>query len=229
MSDAKKPGELAERAERAERMERAAMEVLQRMQGHSATQEELPPMPRKPTLIDFFRHRFGLVRSHCLQSASRALKNNAPEEAVFACLVHDTGMVLNRPDHGFWSEALYRPYVSDKVAFALRYHQSLRFFPAPDYGYEYPAIYDELFGPGYVPDDYIQADYEHARNHRWYEFVMQIVANDDYSFDPDADFSIEPFLDIVGRQFRQPREGLGYDDSSSAFMWRTILDPDRPL
>ena len=39
----------------------------------------------------------------------------------------------------------------------------------------------------------------------------------------------EPFIDIVGRHFKQPKEGLGYDNSSSAHMWRTLAFPDRSL
>ena len=213
----------------AERIEHEALRKLAEIGGHGAIQDQLAAMPDRPTLVDFFELRFGQVRSHCLQSAARALRNGVAEEAVFACLIHDTGMVLNRPDHGFWSEALYRPYVADKVAFALRYHQSLRFFPAPDYGYEYPEIYNRLFGENYEPDDYIQADYEYVRNHRWYDDVMQIVQNDDYSFDPDANLTIEPFIDIIGRHFLQPAEGLGHDNSATAFMWRTIANPHRPL
>lgn len=213
----------------AERQEEEALRNLAQIGGRGAVQDDLAPMPAKPTLVDFFNLRFGAVRSHCLQSGTRAIRNGASEDAVFACLIHDTGMVLNRPDHGFWAEALYRPYVSDKVAFALRYHQSLRFFPAPEYGYEYPKLYEALFGKDYVPDPYILADYEYVRNHRWYDDVMQIVQNDDYSFDPEADLSIEPFVDIIGRHFRQSREGLGQDGSPNAFMWRTIIDPNRPL
>ena len=58
---------------------------------------------------------------------------------------------------------------------------------------------------------------------------MQIVVNDDYSFDPDAAPTIEPFLDIIGRHFKHPNEGLGWDNSPSSFMWRTIINPNRPL
>jgi hypothetical protein len=193
------------------------------------TGKPVTAMPEKPTLADFFLRRFGAVSNHCLQSAQRALSSGAPEEAVFACLIHDTGMILKRPDHGFWAEALYKPYVSDRVAFSIRYHQSLRFFPAPDYGYEYPAVYIELFGADYEPEPYLRAEYDYARNHRWYEAAMEIVVNDDYSFDPGASPSLDPFVDTIGRHFRQPAEGLGWDSSPSSFMWRTLIDPNRPL
>jgi hypothetical protein len=53
--------------------------------------------------------------------------------------------------------------------------------------------------------------------------------NDLYSFNPHAEVSIEPFLDIVGRHFKQPKEGLGNDNSPVAHMWRAIANPDSPL
>jgi hypothetical protein len=40
---------------------------------------------------------------------------------------------------------------------------------------------------------------------------------------------LEEFTDIVGRNFRQPKEGLGFDNSASAHMWRTINWPTRYL
>jgi len=40
---------------------------------------------------------------------------------------------------------------------------------------------------------------------------------------------LEPFLDIIGRHFKQPKEGLGNDASSVAHMWRTLAMPDNPL
>ena len=33
----------------------------------------------------------------------------------------------------------------------------------------------------------------------------------------------------VGRHFKNPKEGLGNDDSPVAHMWRTIAMPDNPL
>ena len=45
----------------------------------------LPKMPEKPTLIDFFKHRFAST-NHLLQSATHALKAGLDEEAqVFLC------------------------------------------------------------------------------------------------------------------------------------------------
>ena len=41
--------------------------------------------------------------------------------------------------------------------------------------------------------------------------------------------SIDPFIDIIGRHFKQPKEGLGFDNSPVAHMWRSISFPDHPL
>ena len=41
--------------------------------------------------------------------------------------------------------------------------------------------------------------------------------------------ALEQFTDIIGRNFRQPKEGLGWDSSPSAHMWRTRNRPARYL
>lgn len=56
-----------------------------------------------------------------------------------------------------------------------------------------------------------------------------MTVNDLYSFDPNAVVTIDPFIDIIGRHFKQPKEGLGNDNSPVAHMWRTIARPDSPL
>ena len=40
---------------------------------------------------------------------------------------------------------------------------------------------------------------------------------------------IEEFTDVVARNFRQPEEGLGWDDTPSSHMWRTLNWPTRFL
>jgi hypothetical protein len=36
-------------------------------------------------------------------------------------------------------------------------------------------------------------------------------------------------LDIIGRHFKQPNEGLGFDNSPVAHMWSSIARPTAPL
>lgn len=197
----------------------------------------LPPLPAEPTLADILSKRLHVpkldfpfaVLQHGVQSATKARNAGLDEETVLACLLHDIGQGLAAPDHGWWGAQLIEPYVSEKVSWAVRYHQALRFYPDPEVGYAYPELYHRLFGPDYQPPAYIEAAYRYARNHPWYMAARSVTLFDEYSFDPQASASLEPFLDIIGRHFRQPTGGLGYDASPVAHMWRTLIDPARPL
>jgi hypothetical protein len=189
----------------------------------------LPQMPDKPTLVDYFRCRFAST-NHLLQSAAHALKSGHPEKVVLACLLHDIAVVgFIRCDHGYWGAQMIEPYVEEEVSWAIRMHQALRFFPDEAAGYKYPEMYVKLFGLEYEPEPYIVAEYERARKHKWYMTSRLITVNDIYSFDPNAKVNLDDFVDIIGRNFKQPKEGLGLDNSPSAHMWRTLMWPTRFL
>lgn len=199
-----------------------------RLTSEPANVPRLAPMPTQPVLLDFFKLRFAPA-THVLQSADNALAAGLPEDIVLACLLHDVAQVLMKADHGWWGAQLFEPYVSEKVVFAIRYHQALRFYPDPAVGYEYPQVYNLIFGTDYAPPPHIRAAYEYCRNHKWYMAARLITLNDLYSFDPNHVVDPAKFSDIVGRHFKQPREGLGNDNSPAAHMWRTIANPDAPL
>jgi hypothetical protein len=191
----------------------------------------LPAMPEKPTLLDFFRNRFrqGGIQ-HLLQSANLARKNGFPEKIIAACLLHDIGIVgFIQADHGYWGAQLVEPYVDEEISWAIRYHQALRFYPDESVGYTYPEQYVRLFGADYKPEPYIERAYQEARNHKWYMTSRVICVNDLYSFDPNVEVQLEDFEDVLGRNFLQPEEGLGFDNSPTAHMWRTIMMPTRFL
>ena len=189
---------------------------------------KLEPLPERPTLVDFFKYRFAPA-THVLQSATDALKKGENEEMVLACLLHDVVLNLIKVDHGWWGAQLLEPYVSAKVTWGIRHHQALRFFPDSSVGYEYPELYTRIFGKDYEPPPYIKRTYEYARNHRWYMEARMITVHDLYAFDPNMKVSLDPFIDIIGRHFKQPKEGLGYDNTPVAHMWRTLIFPDMPL
>lgn len=195
-----------------------------------ARQAELPALPEKPTLIDFFERRFddGIVQ-HCLRSAHHALTSGQDEIHIMAALVHDTIMSLMRTDHGYWGADFLAPYVDERVAWGIRYHQAARFFPDESVGYEYPELYKRMFGEDFEPEPYIKEAYRQAREHKWYMHARMITVNDTYGFDETVNPSLDDFVDIIGRNFRQPPEGLGKDNSPSAHMWRALINPDRPL
>lgn len=191
----------------------------------------LPKMPEKPTLQDFFRCRFAPAQTqHLLQSARLAKKNGMSEKVILACLLHDISVAgFIRADHGYWGAQLIEPYVDEEVSWSIRVHQSLRFFADESVGYPYPANYITMFGADYAPEPYIVAEYERARNHKWYMTSRMICVNDLYSFDPDLVVELEEFDDLIGRNFRQPEEGLGNDNTPSSHMWRTLRQPCNAL
>ncbi len=194
----------------------------------AGTVRRLPPMPERPRLVDFFERRFQSTQ-HVLQSASLAQRAGASEEVVLACLLHDLGQSLMRTDHGWWSAQLFEPYVSARVAFAIRYHQALRFYADPAAGYEYPELYYKLYGVDYEPPPHVAAAYQTARHHPWYMDARLVTTNDLYAFDQQTVVTLDPFVDLIGRRFTQPSEGLGNDNSPVAHMWRTLANPDAPL
>jgi hypothetical protein len=56
-----------------------------------------------------------------------------------------------------------------------------------------------------------------------------VTVNDLYAFEAGVVVTLDPFMDVIGRHFKQPKEGLGNDNSPVAHMWRAIANPDSPL
>lgn len=189
----------------------------------------LRPMPERPKLLDFFACRFAPA-THLLQSARLALKAGHDEKTVLACLLHDIAVIgFIRSEHGYWGAQLVEPYVDPEVAWAIRAHQVLRFFPDESVGYSYPQAYVDFFGADFRPEPHIEAAYRKLRDHKYYMTARLITLNDVYAFDPNVEVALEDFTDIIGRNFKDPEEGLGFDDSPCAHIWRTIIWPTKFL
>jgi hypothetical protein len=191
----------------------------------------LPTMPERPALKDFYLLRFGpMSRRHLLQSARVARENGLDEKVIMACLLHDIAIAgLLSADHGYWGAQMVAPYVEEEITWAIEKHEALRYFPDESVGYRYPEAYIGYFGADYQPPGYIRREHEAARRHRWYMTSRLITINDIYSFDPDVAVDFDEFEDVVGRNFRQPAEGLGFDGSPVAHMWRTMIWPNNFL
>jgi hypothetical protein len=182
----------------------------------------LPVMPEKPKLLDFFHYRFcDIAFRHLLQSAKLALDAGQSETVIIACLLHDiSNGALIRSDHGYWGAQMIAPYVSEEIAWAVQYHQALRYFADDSVGFKYPDAYNQFFGPDYAPPEYIQQAHRDSR---------LITIYDIYSFKDGVEVDPEIFTDIIGRHFREPEEGLGFDNSPVAHMWRTMIWPNNFL
>ena len=153
------------------------------------------------------------------------------EKVVLACLLHDiSNACLIRADHGYWGAQMIAPYVDEEVAWAVQYHQALRYFPDESVGYAYPESYVRFFGEDFVPPDYLKRDADHARAHRWYMSARAVTLYDIYFFDDASEMpDPEMFADLIGRHFRRPSKGLGFDGSPTAHMWRTMIWPNNFL
>ena len=191
----------------------------------------LPKMPERPRLQDFFQLRFSkIATAHLLQSARVARERGLGEKVIIACLLHDIAIAgLLSANHGYWGAQLVAPYVDEEVRWAIEKHEALRYFPDESVRYTYPEAYINYFGPDYQPPDYIRQEWEAARRHRWYMTSRLVTINDIYSFDPNVVVDFADFEDVVGRNFRQPEEGLGFDGSPVAHMWRTMIWPNNFL
>ena len=191
----------------------------------------LPPMPERPTLADFYRLRLSKTgTNHMLQSAKVARENGLDEKVIMACLVHDIAIAgLLSANHGYWGAQMVAPYVDEEVAWAIEKHEALRYYPDESAGYSYPQAYIDYFGPDYRPPEYLRREAEAARRHRWYMTSRLITINDIYSFDPNVVVDFSEFEDVVGRHFAQPAEGLGFDGSPVAHMWRSMIWPNNFL
>lgn len=192
--------------------------------------QRLPAMPKAPTLADFFKLRFSEDTQHLLQSARLAQQAGHNEKIITACLLHDIAVCgFIRGDHGYYGEQMIAPYVDEEIAWAVRTHQALRFYPDESVGYTYPEVYLKWFGEDYKPDEYIEYEYQQALSHKWYMTSRLVTLNDYYAFDPDVTVELEEFTDIIGRNFKQPAEGLGFDNSPCAHIWRTMIRPNKFL
>ena len=59
---------------------------------------------------------------HSLQTATRALKENASDEMIVAALLHDIGDELAPNNHAEFAAAILKPYVSEKTTWIVEKH-----------------------------------------------------------------------------------------------------------
>lgn len=59
---------------------------------------------------------------HCLQTATRALRDGAEEEMVVAALVHDVGNELALLDHAAFAASILKPFVTERTHWVIQHH-----------------------------------------------------------------------------------------------------------
>jgi predicted HD phosphohydrolase len=125
---------------------------------------------------------------HCLQTATRAMRDGADDELLAAALIHDIGDELAPYNHTEVAAAILRPYVRPEVTWIVEKHGLFQ-----NYYYVH-----HLGGDRNARDKY--------RDHPWYQACKDFCANwDQCSFDPD--YPTEPlstFEPVLRRVFSRP-------------------------
>jgi len=128
---------------------------------------------------------------HSLQTATRALRDGADDEMVFAALLHDIGDEIAPYNHSEMAAAIVRPYVRPEVAWIVEHH----------------GLFQNYYYVHHLGGDRNARD--RLRDHPWYAACVHFCAAwDQCSFDPDyPNESLEFFTPLVRRMFaRTPQD-----------------------
>ena len=107
-------------------------------------------------------------REHSLQTATRALKENASEEMIVAALLHDIGDELAPNNHAEFAAAILKPYVSEKTYWIVEKH----------------GIFQMYYYAHHLGGNKNQR--EKNRGHKYYEDTINFCEKwDQKSFDPN--------------------------------------------
>lgn len=122
---------------------------------------------------------------HSLQSATRAVRDNADTETVVCALLHDIGDTISPDNHSQVAAAILRPYVSEKNYWVVQHHGLFQ-------GYYY---YDKIGKDPNVRDRFL--------GHPNFEACERFCRDwDQCSFDPNYDtLSLEYFEPMVRQVF----------------------------
>ena len=105
---------------------------------------------------------------HSLQTATRALKEEASDEMIVACLLHDIGDELAPLNHAECAAAILKPYVSEKIHWIIEKHGIFQMY-----------YYAHHLGGN-------KNEREKFKGHKYYNDTINFCENwDQKSFDPN--------------------------------------------
>ena len=130
--------------------------------------------------------------THCLQTATSALKDGRDEEYVVCALLHDIGDTLGSYNHADIAAAILQPFVSEENHWMVKHH----------------AIFQ-----GYYFFEHIGLDRnlrDNFKSHPAYERTAEFCAlYDNPAFDPQGDtLPLAEFEPMLRRVMAQPRQSL---------------------
>src|SRR3954467_10950046 len=127
--------------------------------------------------------------THSLQTATRAERDGADEEVVFASLLHDIGKAVSVPNHPEIAAAIIKPYVRADVSNMIRAHQDFQ-------GRHY---YHHFGGDPDAREQY--------RGEAWFDLTARFADEwDQIAFDPGAEtFPLDHFEPLVREMTKAPK------------------------
>ena len=130
---------------------------------------------------------------HSLQTATRALNDNASEELIVAALLHDIGDEHAPLNHSEYAAAILKPYVSEKTHWIIQKHGEFQMY----------------YFAHHLGKNRNQRD--KYKDHKYYNDAVNFCEKwDQASFDPDfKSLTLEDFKPMVKRIFsRKPYSHL---------------------
>ncbi len=129
---------------------------------------------------------------HCLQTATRALRDGRDEEYVVCALLHDIGDTLGPSNHADVAAVILEPYVSEENHWIIKHH----------------GIFQGYYFFHHVGLD--RDARETFRGHQYFDACAEFCEKyDQNSFDKDYDSEpLETFLPMIERVFASPRKSL---------------------
>jgi predicted HD phosphohydrolase len=118
---------------------------------------------------------------HCLQTATRAFRDQADDETVVAALLHDIGDILSSDNHAEYAASIIRPFVRNETYWMIKHH----------------AIFQGYFYYHHIGRD--RDEREKYRGHPCFEITADFCGKwDQVAFDPTYDTmpksAFEPIL-----------------------------------
>jgi len=124
---------------------------------------------------------------HSLQTASRALRDNASEEMIIASLLHDIGDEIAPLNHSELAASVIKPFVSEKTTWIIEKHGIFQmYYYAHHYGHD-------------------KNEREKYKDHPYYKDCVNFCARwDQASFDPNYEtIPLKDFEPMVNRIFNR--------------------------
>jgi predicted HD phosphohydrolase len=130
--------------------------------------------------------------THCLQTATRALKDGRDEEYVVCALLHDIGDTLGSYNHADIAAAILQPFVSEENHWMVKHHAIFQGY----YFFEHIGLNRDLR--------------DNFKSHPACERTAEFCAvYDNPAFDPQGEaLPLSEFEPMVRRVMAQPRQSL---------------------